>query len=141
MKGKGLLVVLALALLLPLAGCSQPPEPAFRGGARLSVEPTSVDFGTVAAGTKVKTAFTLRNVGDAPLSIEKALTRVVEGCCPPQPVLSTSSLSPGKKATLSLEFTMVGDMVGVHLFEVVIYTNDAVSPTTVLEVKGVFLSQ
>ncbi|MBI4297260.1 MAG: DUF1573 domain-containing protein [Chloroflexi bacterium] len=132
---------LALALAAFLTGCSSAPEPAFRGGPRLSAEPAAVDFGTVAEGTQVKANFTLTNVGDATLAIEKAATRVVEGCCPPTPQLSSQELAPGKKATLTLEFTMVGDMVGPHRFEVLVYSNDAVSSVATLEVKGTYLSQ
>ena len=139
--GSWVLLIVALAGLILLAACSGGPEPAYRGGPRLRAEPAAVDFGTVPARTVVKASFALENMGDSPLNIERGTIKVVEGCCPPEPRLSSSSIEPGKKATLSMEFTMHGDMVGPHLFQVQLYSNDAVSPVTTLEVKGVFLSE
>src|SRR3989304_1893617 len=53
--GRGaLLAVVALAALIVLAGCSGSTGTTFQGGARLTVEPQTIDFGTVAARTPVK---------------------------------------------------------------------------------------
>ncbi len=154
-KGGLVLAILGLMSLTILAGCARELEPAwstsgksaaipaaprevFQGGARLKAEPLAIDFGTVREWTPVKTVFTLENIGDSPLRIEKAITKVVEGCCPPNPILSSTTISPGKKAVLTLEFTMHDEMAGPHLFQVLVQSNDAVSPKSTLEVKGTF---
>ncbi len=132
----GSALVLVLAALFLLAACDSSEKPAFQGGPRLIVEPASYDFGTVVVGTTIKVDFILKNVGDEPLIIDQAVTKLVDGCCPPQPALETQSLAPGKRTTMTLEFTMGSDMAYPHRFDVRITSNDPVSPVTSVDVKG-----
>jgi len=100
-----------------------------------------VDFGEVPAGRELKVTFQLQNVGDEPLVIHKAITRVVEGCCPPQPRLGVSRLEPGERTTLSISFSMPEEMVGPHLFEILITSNDPVEPRAKLTVKALYVAR
>jgi hypothetical protein len=52
----------------------------FPGGPRLYLPVEGIDLGRLPIGPKVSYAFALRNVGDAPLSIEDVQVRMLEGC-------------------------------------------------------------
>ena len=67
------LSVLILAAVL-LSACGTKGEP------RIYFYEDSVDVGKVAPGDSVEYTFHFKNVGDAPLIIEDAQTRVLEGC-------------------------------------------------------------
>ena len=76
-----LLAPLLLGLLF--AACSQgttrqPPAPA--SGARLEVDESVVDFGPVEYDELKTAAFTLKNVGNAPLALREVGVELVEGC-------------------------------------------------------------
>ncbi len=133
--------LVALALLVATAACQQAPTPAFRGGPRLSIEPPSLDLGRLPTATPTEASFTLRNIGDAPLEIERAFTRVVEGCCPPQPQLKNQVIEPGREERMSFRVIMSRDMVGPHRFEVVIESNDAVAPRQTAEITVEFVQE
>jgi hypothetical protein len=133
--------LVAVALLVAVAACQQSPTPAFHGGPRLSLEPSRLDLGQLPTATPVEVAFTLRNIGDSPLQIERAFTRVVEGCCPPQPQLKSRVIKPGGEERMSFRVIMSQDMVGPHRFEVVIVSNDAVAPRLTAEITAEFVPQ
>lgn len=142
-SGPGHILALCLVMVVALAACSGSPEkpfqPTFQGGPRLSLDRSTLDFGDVPPGKPLEAAFHLRNVGDGPLLIERAFTRVVEGCCPPQPELETMEIVPGETSALSLSFTMAEGMPGLHLFEVVVFSNDPVEPEARLTVRAMLL--
>lgn len=135
---------LAMAgVVVALAGCSGNKEevfqPTFQGGPRLSVDRVVWDFGEVPAGKTLNPVFQLRNLGDRSLVIEKAFTRVVEGCCPTQPELEATKIPPGKSSALALEFTMTKGMTGLHVFEVLVSSNDAVEPEALLTIRALYV--
>ncbi len=129
------------ALLVATAACQQAPTPAFRGGPRLSLEPPRLDLGRLPTATPLEVGFTLRNIGDAPLEIERAFTRVVEGCCPPQPQLKNRVIKPGGEERMSFRVMMSQDMMGPHRFEVVIESNDAQTPRLTTEITAEFVQE
>lgn len=131
----------AVLLVTAALACQPSYAPTFRGGARLSVEPARVELGKLPTDTPRDASFVLRNVGDTPLRIERAFTRVVEGCCPTQPQLGDLILPPGGKAEVSLRLAMGPGMVGMHRFEVVIESNDAVAPQAVVEITADFVDK
>lgn len=58
-----------------------PPEPAFKGGPRIAVDRDSYDFGYVPVEKERRYTFTIRNVGDQVLRLEKQpLIKTLEGC-------------------------------------------------------------
>lgn len=78
------LLVLALMMAL-LSGCvvpegPRPYEPQFTGGPRISFHEDSVNLGEVTPDQRVEHDFRFRNVGDAPLVIDRVLARTLEGC-------------------------------------------------------------
>ncbi len=105
----------------------------------MSIDRSAWDFGEVPAGEYVDAVFQLRNVGDSPLLVEKALTRVVEGCCPVQPELETTEIAPGETSVMTLRFTMGEGMAGPHLFEVLVASNDPIEPEAHVTVKANFV--
>lgn len=123
--------------LLSLGACPSAPQPQFRGGPRLALEPAAIDFGQLPAGRSAQHQLTLTNIGDAPLLIEQAVPRVVEGCCPPLLEMEGLTLSPGRSRVFSVPIKMPGDMTGPHRFEIQIYSNDAVAPVATLVIQGV----
>ncbi|MBI4234341.1 MAG: DUF1573 domain-containing protein [Chloroflexi bacterium] len=139
MGSYGLMLVLALALVA-LTACSNPSGSDRQGAPRLTFDRQLIDFGDMKEGTEVKVLFTLRNEGGKPLVIERAITRVVQGCCPVQPALSNKSISPGKQGTLALNFTMGEGMGGYHVFQVVVSSNDPAQPEAILEVRANFVA-
>ncbi len=83
-----------IALLLPaalLAGDSGP---------RLALDPESWDFGRTLKNRVLEKQFTLRNVGDADLVIDKISTTC--GCT--AALLSEKTLRPGASGTLKVSF-------------------------------------
>lgn len=131
-----------LVLLIPvllLAACGPSEAPLFRGGPRLSPEVTSVDLGEVKVGTETQVRFVLRNVGDAPLIIQEAVGRVVEGCCPPPVEVKDKTIPPGGKGTILAVVRMPEDVPIPHRFEIIVRSNDAVEPEARLEIKAVFI--
>ncbi len=133
--------LIVAALLVATAACQQAPTPAFRGGPRLIIEPPRLDLGRLPTATPMETGFTLRNIGDASLEIERAFTRVVEGCCPPQPQLKNHVINPGGEERMSFRVIMPRDMVGPHRFEVVIESNDAQTPRLTAEITAEFVQE
>ena len=135
-------IALLLFLTMMLAACSissEPPfQPALQGGPRLSFDRSTWDFAEVPAGKSLEAVFQLKNVGDRPLVIDRAITRVVEGCCPPQPELEATEIPSGKTSTLALQITMAESMTGPHVFEVLVSSNDPVEPEARLTAKAVY---
>jgi hypothetical protein len=62
--------IIASALFVSLAACG--PQTVMTRAGALEVEPTSVDFGTVAPGSTREGTLTLRNVGGRPVTLTRA---------------------------------------------------------------------
>jgi hypothetical protein len=131
----------AIALLTIASACQPAPTPVFQGGPRLGIEPIKLDLGRMPTATRSETSFTLCNIGDAPLSINRTFTRVVEGCCPPQPQLKSEVIKPGGQQKMSFSIIMSEGMVGPHVFEVVVESNDVEAPRQTAEIVVEFVQE
>jgi len=56
------------------AAAAEDPKPAAAGGARISVEPSSFDFGKAIQNKTLQKEFQIRNVGEADLVIDSVTT-------------------------------------------------------------------
>lgn len=100
-----------------------------KGAPRLAVEQDTFNYGDVKLGITVETVFRVRNVGDKPLLIlNQPRLQVIEGCCPPDAILSSSVIQPGQEATITLNFMMHDGMGGKHRFDIDLQTNDPTHP-------------
>jgi Protein of unknown function (DUF1573) len=91
--------VRARALLLVLL-CVPAALHGAEAAPRLSLDPESWDFGRTLKNRVIEKQFTLKNVGDANLVIEKISTTC--GCA--AALLSEKTLAPGKSAVLRVTF-------------------------------------
>jgi len=91
-SARALLLVLLLCVPAALQGAEAAP--------RLSLDPESWDFGRTLKNRVIEKQFTLKNVGDANLVIEKISTTC--GCA--AALLSEMTLPPGKSAVLRVTF-------------------------------------
>jgi len=98
-------------------------------GARLVVDPPSFDFGSALAGRALHKEFVLRNIGGAPLVIDKVSTTC--GCT----VASgyDTRLAPGGRTVLRVTFTTPPRPLGRTEKSVLVKSNDAAQP--ILEIK------
>ena len=141
--GIGIVVIIIGVLLFQANRASSQNSAAIqvKGSPRLSVVQDTFDYGDVQLGTTVQTVFRVRNVGDQPLVIlNQPRVQVVEGCCPPEAILSSSTIQPGQEATISLSFMMHGglmggqSMAGKHRFNINLQTNDPTESNRLLVV-------
>jgi hypothetical protein len=81
--GIALLVLLTVVLVACGSGPSAEPAPkvdSYTGGPRLALDNRSLDYGDAAYNQEVKATFSLKNVGDQPLLIEKVDVKALQGC-------------------------------------------------------------
>ena len=80
----GVVLMLLLALLLAARGGptteTAPKVDDYGDGPRLALDNRSLDFGNAARNQEIKARFTLRNVDDQPLRVEKVDVSTLEGC-------------------------------------------------------------
>jgi phage FluMu protein gp41 len=86
---------------------------------RLALDPESWDFGRTLKNRVIEKQFTLKNVGDADLVIERISTTC--GCA--AALLSEKTLAPGKSAVLRVTFD-TRDLEGQVERKVLLRTND-----------------
>lgn len=91
------LAVLALACLLASAARAG-------SGPKLVIDPESWDFGRTLKNRSLEKRFTIRNVGDAPLVIDRITTTC--GCA--AALLDEKTLKPGQSAELRVTFQTEG---------------------------------
>jgi len=91
MKKKALLTIVWLLIVCCGTALAAP---------KLEVVETTYDFGEILKGDQVKHIFTIRNAGDAPLTIEKVKTSC--GCT--AALLSEKVLAPGQTAEIKTNF-------------------------------------
>lgn len=120
--------VLAITVLLLVADQPTPFTPTVTGAPAIEVAQSFYDYGTVRYGEMVETVVRVRNMGDEPLFLEDPHVEVVEGCCPPQALVSSRSVWPGEEAIIRLEFTMHEGMGGPHDFRLHVRSNDPNAP-------------
>jgi hypothetical protein len=110
-----LLVFASLALAAPQAAVDQP----------------TFDFGTVAQGKKVDHSFTIKNSGDAPLTIGQVSTSC--GCTVAE--VSSRTVPPGKSSTIKASFNST-NFSGKISKTIYVHTNDPKTPVYNLTIKG-----
>ena len=98
---------------------------------KLVIESAVHNFGTVSQGTKVSHDFTLRNAGDADLTIQ----RVVPSCGCTATSSSTDKVAPGANAQVHVEVDTTG-FSGEKLKTVRLFTNDPTDPAAMLTMQG-----
>lgn len=98
---------------------------------KLEIADRAYDFGTVTAGTVVEKEFELTNSGK-----EKLLFRSVKsncGCITYE--LNNKGIKKGKSQTLKILFD-TSEMRGNQYKSVTVYSNDPVTPTQIITIKG-----
>uniref|UniRef100_UPI0032EC7902 DUF1573 domain-containing protein n=1 Tax=Ekhidna sp. TaxID=2608089 RepID=UPI0032EC7902 len=98
---------------------------------KLAIADRAYDFGTVTAGTVVEKEFELTNAGK-----EKLLFRTVKsncGCITYE--LNNKGIKKGKSQMLKIFFD-TSEMRGNQYKSVTIYSNDPVTPTQIITIKG-----
>ncbi|RNC65256.1 MAG: DUF1573 domain-containing protein [Desulfuromonadales bacterium] len=97
----------------------------------ISVEKPVLDFGTIPQGKKINHVFTLKNTGDAPLTIIRTKTSC--GCTVAN--VSTKTIEPGKSGELKTTFDSAS-FGGKISKTITIETNDPATPAYTLTIKG-----
>lgn len=87
-------------------------------GGHLVLEPSGLDFGTMTRHETHEATVTLRNDGDAPLSIQRV--EATCGCTVPE--LAVDQLAPGQSTTMDVQFNSQ-DFQGRQLKFIKIYTD------------------
>lgn len=116
---KFLLATLGAALLL--TACSAEPAP------QISFDKTNFDFGQVAQfGGKVKTTFTVKNTGDAPLIIQQIAT----SCSCTEAKIAEKEIVPSGETTLTVIFDPNLHEEPAEKFTRIVFlsTNDPIQP-------------
>ena len=103
---------------------------------RAAVDQPVFDFGTVAQGKKVDHSFTIKNSGDAILTIGQVSTSC--GCTVAE--VSSRSIPPGKSSNIKASFdsTNFSGSISKTIF---IHTNDPKTPIYNLTIKGKLFEQ
>ena len=138
-----LLALFSLVGVTLLAACSQhePQLTIHLAQPRIHFDQDVVDVGTVLFGERLTYTFHFSNTGDALLIIGNISAPELESCCPPQPAVGSATLQPGEESTLSIETAPAdGHLVGSHLFEITVESNDPVEPEKILRLKAYFES-
>ena len=129
----------AALLLLPVA-CAPAGQVAFTpiAGPRVAFDKEQRDFGKVPFNKLLEHTFRVTNVGSEPVILDRVFIRVVEGCCPPEPVVGSTTLKPGESTTIKIAFSMHEGMGGPHLFAVHVQSNDPTRPEAVVTVRALY---
>ena len=138
-----LLPVVGIAVVVVLIGAvlvlNQSTQPSVAitvaGKPNVAVDKSVVDFGDVHFGNPVTAVFTVSNTGDKPLKLlQPPHLEVLQGCCPPKAIASSSTIDPGGTATVTVTFSMHEGMGGQHEFLVHLLTNDSAQSETQLRI-------
>jgi transcriptional regulator len=126
----------ALLIAIPAALAQVPveerPASATQTAApKLEVSTSLWDFGQKWAGEKAETTITLKNVGDAPLRIEKVKTSC--GCTAAS--VKKKLLEPGESEDVKVTYD-TNKAVETVSQKIHIHSNDPTSPVVTIEVKG-----
>lgn len=105
------------------------------GKPNVAVDKSVIDFGDVQFGKPVTAVFKVSNTGDQPLKLlQPPHLEVLQGCCPPKAIASSSTIDPGGTATVTVTFSMHEGMGGQHEFLVHLLTNDSAQSETQLRI-------
>lgn len=104
--------------------------------AGIEVAQPAVNLGVQPLDTPVNHEFRLRNTGSTPVTLGRASIQVLQGCCPTDPILSTTRIEPGAEAPLffTLPMGMHAGMDGPHLFRVTVPVQNENGETGKVEV-------
>ncbi len=99
-------------------------------GPRIHVDISAVDYGKYKINFSPTRSITVKNIGNEPL----VLTNCTSSCCiipncPREPIM------PGKSAVISL-YNSIGARLGVFSKQIGITSNDPMTPTLLIPVKG-----
>ena len=116
----------------PLAQLEASPTPnlpaaGFTAGPKIFFTEDSVNLGEVTPHVPINYAFHFKNAGNAPLTIIDTWSKALVGCCPPTPVVGSTTLQPGEESTLLIG-TTAHHGEGPHEFEITVKSNDPVEP-------------
>ncbi len=110
--------------------------------AGVQVDESAVNLGRQPLDTAVEKTFKLRNPGSTSVTLGRVNIEVLEGCCPEDPVLGSSSVAPGAEVPLhfSLPMGMHKGMDGPHVFRltVPVQNDNGESGTLEIYVKADF---
>lgn len=93
-------------------------DPQVAAGVRI-VEP-AVDRGKLPLNTTVRHVYELANVGSGIAEFGEPTIEVLDGCCPPEPVLGPGVIGTGEKAFIAISMQMHEGMDGPHLFHLTV---------------------
>ena len=96
-----------------------------------AIDQPTFDFGSIHQGTKLEHVFTIRNKGDAPLTIKSV--RPSCGCTAAS--ITTSVILPGKTGGIKAAFNSTNFAGAIHK-TVAVDTDDPKLPTSILTLKG-----
>ncbi len=99
-------------------------------GPKISVDTTAWNFGEVWAGEKLEKSVVIKNVGDAPLEIQKPKSSC--GCTVPSE--PKSPLMPGESTTMLIKYN--GVKLGDAHQTVTLNSNDSAQPSLGIGVQG-----
>src|SRR5581483_5715306 len=108
------------------------------GGAprAVAVSPAQFDGGRVGVGQYVRTTFVIANEGEGVLHLGRPTMQALQGCCPNDPVLRSSTLRPGARTELPVALTMHEGMAGPHLMSIQVPTDDPDVPSLEFRLKA-----
>lgn len=118
MLSRTLTLTLVLAVTFPLVSIAASP--------RLEISPKEHDFGEVQFGKQARTSFTVRNVGNQALVIDRVRTSC--GCTRAE--LSSKDLPRNESTELTVTFDSSGLTAGKKVKTVFLESNDRNSPVT-----------
>ena len=126
------LVLMFSVLLLSVVALNAQEEQKQTKEAAISAPEEQFDFGTIKeADGPVTHAFTLKNVGNAPLVI----TRASASCGCTKPKFSTEPIAPGKSTKIEVTYNPAG-RPGQFVKTVAVYSNGK-EGAFILRIKGV----
>lgn len=126
------LVLMFSVLLLSVVALNAQEVQKQTKGAAISAPEEQFDFGTIKeADGPVTHAFTLKNVGNAPLVI----TRASASCGCTKPKFSTEPIAPGKSTKIEVTYNPAG-RPGQFVKTVAVYSNGK-DGAFILRIKGV----
>lgn len=126
------LVLMFSVLLLSVVALNAQEVQKQTKGAAISAPEEQFDFGTIKeANGPVTHAFTLKNVGNAPLVI----TRASASCGCTKPKFSTEPIAPGKSTKIEVTYNPAG-RPGQFVKTVAVYSNGK-EGAFILRIKGV----
>lgn len=109
----------------------RPVSPTQTAAPKLEVSTSLWDFGQKWAGEKAETTITLKNVGDAPLRVEKVKTSC--GCTVAS--VKKELLEPGESEDVKVTYN-TNKAVETVLQKIHVHSNDPTSPVMTIEVRG-----